>query len=54
MDSTRGLKTVFAAVGGKLDLLTLALDWAVAGDDEPVPLEHRLLATGDQSRGRPV
>jgi AcrR family transcriptional regulator len=34
-------KTVFTAVGGKLDLLKLALDWAVAGDDEPIPLEHR-------------
>jgi AcrR family transcriptional regulator len=29
-------KTVFTAVGGKLDLLKLALDWAVAGDDRSV------------------
>jgi AcrR family transcriptional regulator len=34
-------KTVFTAVGGKLDLLKLALDWAVAGDDEPIPLLER-------------
>ena len=29
-------KTVFTAVGGKVDLLKVALDWAVAGDDRPV------------------
>jgi AcrR family transcriptional regulator len=34
-------KTVFTAVGGKLDLLRLALDWAVAGDDESVALSDR-------------
>ncbi|MCT7661906.1 TetR/AcrR family transcriptional regulator [Mycobacterium deserti] len=34
-------KTVFTAVGGKLDLLKTALDWAVAGDDRPVALEDR-------------
>lgn len=34
-------KTVFTAVGGKLDLLKLALDWAVAGDDEAVALWDR-------------
>jgi AcrR family transcriptional regulator len=34
-------KTVFTAVGGKLDLLKIALDWAVAGDDEPVALTDR-------------
>jgi AcrR family transcriptional regulator len=34
-------KTVFTAVGGKAELLKLALDWAVVGDDEPVALEHR-------------
>jgi AcrR family transcriptional regulator len=34
-------KTVFTAVGGKLDLLKLALDWAVAGDDEAVALSDR-------------
>ena len=34
-------KTVFTAVGGKLDLLKLASDWAVAGDDEAVALSDR-------------
>jgi AcrR family transcriptional regulator len=34
-------KTVFTAVGGKLDLLKLALDWAVAGDDRPIALADR-------------
>jgi AcrR family transcriptional regulator len=34
-------KTVFTAVGGKLELLTIAVDWAVAGDDQPVPLADR-------------
>jgi AcrR family transcriptional regulator len=34
-------KTVFTAVGGKVELLKLAVDWAVAGDDEPVAVEDR-------------
>ena len=34
-------KTVFNAVGGKAEILALALDWAIAGDDEPVPLAER-------------
>jgi AcrR family transcriptional regulator len=34
-------KTVFTTVGGKLDLLKTALDWAVAGDDQPLPLADR-------------
>lgn len=34
-------KTVFSAVGGKVDLLKTALDWAVAGDDEPVAMANR-------------
>ena len=34
-------KTVFTAVGGKLDLLKTALDWAVAGDDRPVAVVDR-------------
>ncbi len=33
-------KTVFAA-GSKADLMKLALDWAVVGDDDPVPLAKR-------------
>lgn len=47
-------KTVFTAVGGKVELLKFAIDWAVAGDDEPVPVEQRpavsgLLRQGDAS-----
>jgi|SRR5215211_2064281 len=34
-------KTVFTAVGGKLDLLKLAFDWAIAGDDEPIAVADR-------------
>lgn len=34
-------KTVFTAVGGKLELLKKALDWAIAGDDQPVALADR-------------
>ncbi len=34
-------RTVFTAVGGKAALLKLALDWALVGDDEPVPLSAR-------------
>jgi AcrR family transcriptional regulator len=34
-------KTVFTAVGAKVDLLKIALDWAVAGDDLPVALADR-------------
>lgn len=34
-------RTVFNSVGGKLVLLKLALEWAIVGDDEPVPLADR-------------
>src|SRR3954469_14175605 len=34
-------KTVFTSVGSKAALLKLALDWALVGDDEPVPLSAR-------------
>ena len=34
-------KTVFTSVGGKVELLSLALDWAVAGDDEPTSIGDR-------------
>jgi AcrR family transcriptional regulator len=34
-------KTVFTSVGGKSAALKLALDWAVVGDDKPVPLMER-------------
>jgi AcrR family transcriptional regulator len=34
-------KTVFSSVGGKLEALKLARDWAIAGDAEPVPVMER-------------
>jgi AcrR family transcriptional regulator len=34
-------KTVFTSVGGKVELMKLAYDWALAGDDEPVPMFQR-------------
>ena len=34
-------KTVFTSVGGKAELLKLALDWALVGDDAPVPMVDR-------------
>jgi len=34
-------KTVFSSVGGKVELLKLAYDYAMAGDDEPVPMIER-------------
>lgn len=34
-------KTVFTAVGGKVDLLKTAVDWAVAGDDGAVSVRNR-------------
>jgi AcrR family transcriptional regulator len=34
-------KTVFTSVGGKVEALKLAVDWAIAGDDEPVALMDR-------------
>jgi len=34
-------KTVFTAVGGKIELLKIALDWAIAGDDEPLAVADR-------------
>lgn len=38
-------KTVFTSVGGKAALLKLALDWALVGDDEPIPLSERPVLT---------
>jgi AcrR family transcriptional regulator len=35
-------KTVFTSVGGKAEALRLAIDWAIAGDDEPVALPELL------------
>lgn len=45
------VETVYATLGGKIALLTAALDGAVAGDDEPVPLAERpmFLALGEGS-----
>jgi AcrR family transcriptional regulator len=45
------VETVYATLGGKVALLTAALDGAVAGDDEPVPLAERpmFLAMGEGS-----
>ena len=34
-------KTVFTSVGGKVEALKLAIDWAIAGDDEPVAILDR-------------
>jgi AcrR family transcriptional regulator len=34
-------RTVFNSAGGKAALLKLALDWAIAGDDEPIALADR-------------
>jgi AcrR family transcriptional regulator len=34
-------RTVFNSVGGKATLLKLAYEWAIVGDDEPVPLADR-------------
>jgi AcrR family transcriptional regulator len=34
-------RTVFNAVGGKVALLKLALEWAIVGDDEPVAMASR-------------
>jgi AcrR family transcriptional regulator len=50
-----GRKTVFSSVGGKAVLLKLAWDWALVGDDEPVPMSERpavlaMLAERDPER----
>ena len=34
-------KTIFTSVGGKAELMKLAYDWAVTGDDEPVSMGNR-------------
>jgi AcrR family transcriptional regulator len=34
-------KTVFTSVGGKVELLKLAIDWALGGDDQPVAMLDR-------------
>lgn len=50
-----GRKTVFSSVGGKGALLKLAWDWAITGDDEPIPMSERpavqaVLAEQDPAR----
>lgn len=50
-----GRKTVFSSVGGKGALLKLAWDWAITGDDEPIPMSERpavqaMLAERDPGR----
>lgn len=34
-------RTVFTSVGSKADILKLAFDWTLAGDDEPIPIAER-------------
>src|ERR1700751_785909 len=34
-------RTVFNSAGGKSVLLKLAFDWAIVGDDEPIPMAER-------------
>ena len=42
-------KTVFTSVGGKAALLKLAMDWALVGDDDPIPMaERRVLVEMEQ------
>ena len=48
-------KTVFTAAEGEADLLKPAWDWALVGDDEPVPRMERpavqaMIAEGDPAR----
>lgn len=42
-------KTVFTSVGGKAEALKLAIDWAIVGDDEPVPLMERASVAQQQA-----
>ena len=46
-------KTVFTSVGGKAALLKLALDWALVGDDEPVPVLERPVVADMQRQTDP-
>jgi AcrR family transcriptional regulator len=47
-------KTVFTAVGGKVELLKLALEWAVAGDDRPVVVADRGAMRAALNEGEPA
>lgn len=37
-------RTVFTSIGSKADVLKLAFDWTLAGDDEPIPIVDRPVA----------
>jgi AcrR family transcriptional regulator len=46
-------RTVFNSAGGKATLLKLALDWAIAGDDEQVPISERPAVKAIQAQRDP-
>jgi len=46
-------RTVFNSVGGKVVLLKLAMEWAIVGDDEPVPLADRPAIKAIQAESDP-
>lgn len=46
-------RTVFNSVGGKVALLKVALDWAIAGDDEPVAMADRPAVAAIQAERDP-
>jgi AcrR family transcriptional regulator len=48
------VQTVYSSVGGKAELLKQALDVAIVGDDEPVPMVDRpeILAVRSETDGR--
>ena len=46
-------RTVFNSVGGKAALLKLAVDWAIAGDDEPIPVAERPAVKAIQAESDP-
>jgi AcrR family transcriptional regulator len=47
-------KTVFAAVGGKAQLLKYAWEWSLVGDDEPVPMLERPAVKKIQAETNPA
>jgi AcrR family transcriptional regulator len=47
-------KTVFDSVGGKAQLVKLAYDFAIVGDDEPVPLADRAEVAGLEAEPDPA
>jgi AcrR family transcriptional regulator len=47
-------RTVFNAAGGKVGLLKLAFDWAIAGDDEPVAIADRPAVKAIQAERDPA